>query len=86
MVDYALFEYIPFPCSQTSPSGSAAEFDVVEILFDKELTEDEQEAVNANVPEENPIDWRDDQTLWVWDSQKELDRWLAHLTSSWQLV
>ena len=60
------------------PLGSAELFKVDEVLFNTPLTDDEQEEVNSHL-DLNIVDWRDDQTLWLWESTNELNRWLDHL-------
>lgn len=75
---YQYSEYISYPHTIRSPGGTVADYDVEEVLFDRELTDQEQDIVN-NQLDMDLIDWRDDQTLWYWSSKKELDRWLTNL-------
>jgi hypothetical protein len=83
MIDQSQLEYIPFGFKVHAPSGTVEGFDMDEILFDKELSEEEQEGVNEVFGIEL-CDWRDAQTLWVWNSTEELSRWLEYLDNKFK--
>jgi hypothetical protein len=75
-MDYAWHEYIPYGFTRRKPEGTVAQgnpsFDVEEIVFDRELTDNERDAVNQSINDPAVIDWRDDQTLWIWASEQDL--------------
>jgi hypothetical protein len=83
MFDRSIFTCLPFLYKINDVVGNIHKYDgkVFELVFERPLTDDEQELVNDKL-DINLVDWRDDQTLWYWKSEEIMNEWLDSLSLS----
>ena len=48
----------------------------LEVLFENELSDEEQKAVTDLIVAPECADWRDEQCLWIWPTEERLNEWL----------